>query len=105
MGRPVVASDHGGAREQIIAERTGFLFPSGDATALAGGLRKALSLALDARARLHDEAIARVRREFSKDFKDRKSVVLGTSVSVRIDLGGSRTLKKKDRHYVYVLLV
>src|SRR3546814_18489202 len=67
MGRPVVASDHGGAREQIIAERTGFLFPSGDATALAGGLRKALSLAPDARARLPDEAIARVRREFSKD--------------------------------------
>lgn len=67
MGRPVVASDHGGAREQIIAERTGFLFPSGDTTALANGLRKALSLAPDARARLHDEAIARVRSEFSKD--------------------------------------
>src|SRR3546814_4422890 len=67
MGRPVVASDHGGAREQIIAERTGFLFPSGDATALANGLRKALSLPPDARARLHDEAIARVRSEFSKD--------------------------------------
>jgi glycosyltransferase involved in cell wall biosynthesis len=67
MGRPVVASDHGGAREQIIAERTGFLFPSGDAAALAAGLRKALSLAPDVRARLHDEAIARVRSEFSKD--------------------------------------
>lgn len=67
MGRPVVASDHGGAREQIIAERTGFLFPSGDAAALAAGLRKALSLAPDVRARLHDEAIARVRAEFSKD--------------------------------------
>jgi glycosyltransferase involved in cell wall biosynthesis len=67
MGRPVVASDHGGAREQIIAERTGFLFPSGDAAALAAGLRKALSLAPDVRARLHDEAIARVRGEFSKD--------------------------------------
>jgi len=67
MGRPVVASDHGGAREQIVAERTGFLFPSGDAAALAAGLRKALSLAPDARARLHDDAIARVRSEFSKD--------------------------------------
>jgi glycosyltransferase involved in cell wall biosynthesis len=67
MGRPVVASDHGGAREQIIAERTGFLFPSGDAAALAAGLRKALSLAPVVRARLHDEAIARVRGEFSKD--------------------------------------
>lgn len=67
MGRPVVASDHGGAREQLISGRTGFLFPSGDAKALAEGLRKALSLAPEARARLHDEAIARVRAEFSKD--------------------------------------
>jgi len=67
MGRPVVASDHGGAREQIVAERTGFLFPNRDAAALAAGLRKALTLAPEARARLHDEAIARVRSEFTKD--------------------------------------
>lgn len=67
MGRPVVASDHGGAREQLIAERTGFLFPSGNAEALAAGLRKALSLTPAARAILHDQAIARVRSEFSKD--------------------------------------
>jgi glycosyltransferase involved in cell wall biosynthesis len=67
MGRPVVASDHGGAREQLISGRTGFLFPSGDPEALAEGLRTALSLAPEVRARLHDEAIARVRAEFSKD--------------------------------------
>jgi glycosyltransferase involved in cell wall biosynthesis len=67
MGRPVVASDHGGAREQLIPDQTGFLFPSGDAEALAQGLRGALSLAPDLRARLHDQAIARVRSEFSKD--------------------------------------
>src|SRR3546814_15339787 len=29
---------------------------------------------------------------------DRKSVVSGTSVSVRVDLGGRRTLKKKKNH-------
>jgi len=67
VGRPVVASDHGGPREQLISGRTGFLFPSGDAAALAAGLRKALSLTPEARARLHDEAMARVRAEFSKD--------------------------------------
>lgn len=67
LGRPVVASDHGGAREQILAEQTGFLFPPGDAVALAAGLRKALGLAPEARARLHDQAIARVRQNFSKD--------------------------------------
>ncbi len=67
LGRPVVASDHGGAREQLVAERTGFLFPSGDAAALAAALRKALGLSSEERARLHDEAIARVRQSFSKD--------------------------------------
>ncbi|WP_340116604.1 glycosyltransferase family 4 protein [Pelagibius sp. 7325] len=67
MGRPVVASDHGGAREQIIDRRTGFLFPNRDAAALAAGLRRALALAPDARARLHDDAVHRVRAEFSKD--------------------------------------
>src|SRR3546814_16767559 len=77
MGRPVVASDHGGAREQILAERTGFLFPSEDATALAAGLRKALSLTPEARARLHDEALARARGQFSKALMSART--LGTS--------------------------
>jgi glycosyltransferase involved in cell wall biosynthesis len=86
MGRPVVASDHGGAREQIIAERTGFLFPNGDAGALAAGLRRALSLAPDTRARLHDEAIARVRSEFSKDLMCNRTLGLYREV-LRADAG------------------
>lgn len=76
LGRPVVASDHGGAREQLVAERTGFLFPVGDAEALAASLRKALELSPEARARLHDEAIARVRQHFSKDQMCAKTIAL-----------------------------
>ncbi|OSM06862.1 TIGR04063 family PEP-CTERM/XrtA system glycosyltransferase [Magnetofaba australis] len=38
MGRPVLASDVGGHRELIAAERTGMLFPAGDADALAEAL-------------------------------------------------------------------
>src|SRR3546814_20220215 len=30
--------------------------------------------------------------------KDRQSVVTGKSVSVRVDLGGSRNIKKKNQH-------
>src|SRR3546814_15237929 len=30
--------------------------------------------------------------------RDRKSVVWGTSVSVRVDLGGRRNIKKKNKH-------
>ena len=87
MGRPVVASDHGGAREQLISGRTGFLFPSGEAAALAEGLRKALSLTPEERARLHDEAIARVRAEFTKDQMCARTLALYREV-LRAGAGG-----------------
>ena len=35
MGRPVIASDHGGSRETILPGITGWLTPSGDSAALA----------------------------------------------------------------------
>lgn len=90
LGRPVVASDHGGAREQLIPDRTGFLFPSGDAAALAAGLRKALSLTPEARAQLHDEAIARVRAEFSKDLMCARTLGVYREV-LRAGAGGQAT--------------
>src|SRR3546814_17103932 len=37
-------------------------------------------------------------RSGRKDHPDRKSVVAGTSVSVRVDLGGCRIIKKKKKH-------
>lgn len=39
MGRPVIATDHGGARETVLPEETGFLVPPGDQAALANALR------------------------------------------------------------------
>lgn len=42
MGAMVVAADHGGLAETVIEGETGFLFPPGDAAALAGVLEKAL---------------------------------------------------------------
>ena len=44
MGRIVIAADHGGARETILANETGFLFPPGDATALAAAIDAALDM-------------------------------------------------------------
>src|SRR3546814_17764891 len=35
--------------------------------------------------------------------RDRKSVVLGKRVSVRVDLGGCRILKKKQRSSYYII--
>jgi glycosyltransferase involved in cell wall biosynthesis len=57
MGRPVVATAHGGAAETVSPGETGWLVPPGDARALAAALDHALSLdaetrmALGARAR------------------------------------------------------
>ena len=44
MGRPVVATDHGGARETIVPGVTGWLAPARDPAALAEALGAALSL-------------------------------------------------------------
>jgi glycosyltransferase involved in cell wall biosynthesis len=66
MGRPVVVADHGGAAEQIMAGETGWLFPPGDAKALADALSNALAIDANARARLADMAIGHVRQLYSK---------------------------------------
>jgi len=61
MGRPVVATDHGGARETVVHGDSGWLVPPRDAGALAGALGQALALdpsqrafmGLAGRARIH----------------------------------------------------
>lgn len=67
MGRPVVASDHGGVREQVIEGHTAFLFPPGDAAALSEAIRKALSLTAEERDKLAQTATRHARENFSKD--------------------------------------
>ena len=66
MGRPIVAADHGGARESVIAGETGWLFAPGNARALADGITNALSLEEDARMELTAKAVAHVRQGFSR---------------------------------------
>ncbi len=66
MGRPIVASDHGGARETVIEGETGWLFPPGDVEALAATLDKVLGMSREIRSALAEKAIANVRENFSK---------------------------------------
>lgn len=66
MGCPVVATDHGGARETVVPASTGWLVPPGDAGMLAAAIDAALALDEDARKRLRERAIAHVRAHFSK---------------------------------------
>jgi glycosyltransferase involved in cell wall biosynthesis len=67
MGRPVIATDHGGARETIVPGETGWLTPPRDPAALAAVLAQALALGPDARARYARRAIAHVAAGFTRE--------------------------------------
>lgn len=67
MGKPVIATDHGGAREIVIRDQTGWLVPPGDPDALATALAHALSLSPEAREQLGQRAIAHIRENFTRD--------------------------------------
>ena len=65
MGRPVIAADHGGARETVVPGETGWLVRPGDPEALAETISAALALATDHRARLGQLARAHIGENFT----------------------------------------
>jgi len=67
MGRPVVATDHGGARETIVPGVTGWLTPARDGAALAAAIGAALALDPAARDALGRRASAHVAANFSRE--------------------------------------
>ncbi|NQV47653.1 MAG: glycosyltransferase family 4 protein [Rhodospirillaceae bacterium] len=86
LGRPVIATDHGGARETVIEGETGWLVPPGDVDALVKALEHILSLDQAARKRLSDRAIEHVSRNFSRRSMCDKTIavynqVLGTGAA------------------------
>lgn len=66
MGRPVVATDHGGARETVVPGVTGWLVPPGDSAALAQVLDTVLHLSAAERVALGERAREFVHQRFSK---------------------------------------
>ena len=67
MGRPVIATDHGGARETIVPGVTGWLAAPSDPVALAAAIRGALALGVPERAALSRRARAHVAAGFTRD--------------------------------------
>ena len=67
LGRPVVASDHGGSRETIIHGETGWLVPPGNIDALSHAIENALSLDEHSRTKIFEKGILNVQKNFSKD--------------------------------------
>jgi glycosyltransferase involved in cell wall biosynthesis len=67
MGRPVIATDHGGARETVIPGSTGWLVPPGDSVALAAAIDHALRLDYVARDALARRARAHIAQGFTRE--------------------------------------
>lgn len=65
MGRPVVATAHGGALETVVPGETGWLVPPSDPAALADALTQALDQDGAARMAMTQRQIAHVRAHFS----------------------------------------
>lgn len=64
MGRPVIASDHGGARETVLNGETGLLVPPGNVTALANALADLLARPKEALAAMGAKGRAHVVQNF-----------------------------------------
>lgn len=67
MGRPIVATAHGGAQETIIKGETGWLVTPGDAIELANAIEEALSLTPMQRAVLATKAMAHIAGLFTRE--------------------------------------
>ena len=67
MGRPVIATDHGGAKETIERDETGWLVTPGDVDALAMAVQEAVGLDARQRAVLATLAMGHVIRHFTND--------------------------------------
>jgi len=67
MGRPVLAADHGAARETVLPGQTGWLVAPGDAQAWAAALVTARDAGAATRQTMGQAARARARRLYSVD--------------------------------------
>lgn len=67
MGKPVIATDHGGSRETVLPGETGWLVPPGDPDALADALDEALKLTPQRRMQITERARRHVSERFTID--------------------------------------
>lgn len=67
MGRPIIATDHGGAQETIVRNETGWLVPPGDANALAEAIDEALNLTPAQRSVLATRAMSHIAHNFTRE--------------------------------------
>ena len=83
MGRPVVATDHGGARETIVPGVTGRLVPPREPAALAAAIGEALSLGADERLQLGQRAMAHIATKFTREAMCARTIEVYEELVVR----------------------
>jgi len=74
MGRPVVATDHGGARETILPGVTGWLAPPRDPAALAAAIGEALRLDAAERAAFARRAMGQIASGYTREAMCAKTI-------------------------------
>ncbi|MEM7618322.1 MAG: glycosyltransferase family 4 protein [Pseudomonadota bacterium] len=67
MGKPAIATNHGGAQETIIHGETGWLVPLDDPQTMADAIAEALDMSPEQRAEISNKAMAYVMHYFSKE--------------------------------------
>jgi glycosyltransferase involved in cell wall biosynthesis len=81
MARPVIAADHGGARETVVNGETGFLVPPGDARALADAIETMRNLGPRGREAMGRRARAWIKSRFSADTMRRATLAVYSELS------------------------
>lgn len=67
MGRPIIATDHGGAQETVLHNQTGWLIPPNDSAILAQTLAYALDLDEEKKIQMAHHAMHHIANNFSKE--------------------------------------
>lgn len=80
MARPVIASDHGGARETVLTNVSGFLVPPGDAAAMAQALEKIIATPPHGRVNMGMAGRAHIIRNYSRDRMCEETIALYRSL-------------------------
>ncbi|MGN6149115.1 MAG: glycosyltransferase family 4 protein [Rhizomicrobium sp.] len=80
MAKPVIASDHGGARETVLTNVSGFLVPPGDAAALATALEKVIATPPHGRVNMGMAGRAHIIRNYSRERMCSETIALYRSL-------------------------
>ncbi len=74
MGRPIVATNHGGALETVIDGETGWLIPPHSPDKLAKAIEEAISLTPEQRSTLAGKAMKHVNENFTKEIMTNRTL-------------------------------